>query len=693
MNSGGFFTTFETGASSVWDAWKKIETSVDASLGLQAVSAQATVASSPSTPAKAVVVQEEAPKVEEQQAVPVSNGEERKRGSEASRAKPEAPTVVEASRDESQLMRLAARNAELERELDTLKTAAGGNKSGEALMQEFSARLGQVETRLRVVTAERDGLKKEIESVRKESEGRTDAATKDLRELMGRLQQEAEAAKAAEQTVRAEGVNLAKQVGKLETVLKSVRAQLTDKTAALEVEVARASNAEASLNETQRELAVVKEELKKWEGSADSLKTLGARAAGELSELKASDAELKRKLAESQQALETAWADLASFRKDAAQKLTDATEAARQETAESREKWKRNAQQKAAEWAGQEKSLKEGLQALRAEVARKEESYEWRIHALSEKERELKSRLEQTESSLLEERASRAQAQAPLIEETRKLREAVRDAEDQIALARNEGRAEVDAIAKEKRELRAQVQQLEAERDKWRDETSLLSQKLARVETRCAEAFASVELERSNAEQTKEECETMRALSRKLKEENDKFRAEHAKIKDDLAASQARLEGALNASRQAMRATSPLATSTSSPAVSLNGSSAFGDESPQPAASSSSSSSFALVRLEREVAALQAELVRASREASEAVLKLKGMAELERMLADLGKRHLVALEILGERENELRAAREDLQDAKEMFRTQILELTDPVSSPLRKTFHASKTLE
>ncbi len=691
MNPGGFFTTFETSASTVWDAWKKIETSVDASLGLKpaesavaATTAGLVTTSMPSTPAKQAEVVE-VPKEEEPATALKRNSQEQEQTQPS-----DAPAVVavaaeeEPRRNESQVMRLAARNAELERELEAMRTAAGANSSGDALRHEFSARLGQVEARLRAVTTERDNLKKELEATKKEAEHKTEAATMNLRDTMARLQREADAAKAAEQTMRDEGVNLAKQVAKLETVLKSVRSQLTEKTGALEVESARAAEAEEKLNEAQRELTIVKEELRKWEGSADSLKTLGARAAGELQELKASDIELKRKLADSQQALETAWADLAAFRKDTAQKIADAAEAARSESAEAREKWKRSTQQKATEWADREKSLKENLQALRAEVARKEESYEWRIHALSEKERELKSRLEQTELSLLEERSSRSLAQAPLIDETRKLREALRDAEEQIAEARNEARAEMDGLAKEKRELRGQISALEAEREKWRDENATLAQKLARVETRCAEAFASVELERGNAEQTKEECETMRALSRKLKEENDKFRIEHAKIKEDLAASHARLEAAMSASRQALKssATSTSVLSSPSPAPSPSAFSATGAD--DLSVGGGSQSSFALVRLEREVAALQSELVRASQEASEAVLKLKGMEELERMLGDLGKRHLIALEILGERENELKAAREDLQDAKEMFRSQILELTDPVNSPLRQ---------
>jgi len=56
------------------------------------------------------------------------------------------------------------------------------------------------------------------------------------------------------------------------------------------------------------------------------------------------------------------------------------------------------------------------------------------------------------------------------------------------------------------------------------------------------------------------------------------------------------------------------------------------------------------------------------------------MEELERMLSDLGKRHLIALEMLGEREQELRAAKEDLEDAKAMFREQIEQVLTPAKS-------------
>jgi chromosome segregation ATPase len=357
------------------------------------------------------------------------------------------------------------------------------------------------------------------------------------------------------------------------------------------------------------------------------LQTLGARAAGELADLKKSDVELRKKFLESQQALETAWSDLACVRKEMGQKIAEALEGVRSESNEAREKWKRSSQQKAAEWNDKEKSLKESLHALRAEVARKEESYEWRIHALSEKERDLKSRLEQAESVLADERSSRSQAQAPLIEESRKLRELLREAEDQTAAMRNE------------------------------------------LRTKYAEASASLELEKGILDQVKEENETLKAVGRKLKEENEKLRVEQNKCKEELASAQTRLEAAVTNARQALKSSSSNNNNNNSGNI-LDGGFSNGE--------ASKSSSFAQVRLEREVVVLQAELVRASQEASEAVLRLRGMEELERMLGDLGKRHLVALEMLGEREQELKNAHEDLEDAKAMFRHQIEEVLSPM---------------
>lgn len=278
--------------------------------------------------------------------------------------------------------------------------------------------------------------------------------------------------------------------------MKGVRAQLQEKTQALETETSRAARAEEKLSISNAELETVREELKKWEGSAEGLKAVGARAAGELSELKASEADLKRKLADSQQALETAWSDLAALRKDSAMKVAEAVEAVRVEAAEAREKWKRHSQQKAVEWSDLEKSLRENLQALRAEMTRKEESYEWRIHALTEKERELKFRLEQKENALAEERVLRAQAQAPFVEECRKLREAERAAEERILQQRAELRGIIEALENEKRELRAATEAITSERDKWKDECASISQRVARLEAKHAEATANLELEK-----------------------------------------------------------------------------------------------------------------------------------------------------------------------------------------------------
>ncbi len=138
---------------------------------------------------------------------------------------------------------------------------------------------------------------------------------------------------------------------------------------------------------------------------------MGARATTELQEVKATEAELRRKLLEAQQQLETAWSDLATLRKESGQKVTEAIENVQRDASEAREKWKRHAQQKEADWNDREKALKESLQSLRSEIARKEEAAEWRMHTLTERERELKGRLAQSEAMLAEERTGRAQSQ------------------------------------------------------------------------------------------------------------------------------------------------------------------------------------------------------------------------------------------------------------------------------------------
>ncbi len=258
MNSS-FFSSFETSASSVWDAWKKIENSVDAAVGLPVSSApvlpvvEPAKESAASSDAKEEVVKET----------------EREEAAAATEEQVNEEQHVSSSSDhESQLLRLAARNAQLESELQALQTA---NSSSDAV-GEFSARLGQVEARLRVTTGERDAARKELEQARKEADSRVEAKTREMRESMAALSREAESAKRAEQEVRDEGEKLAKQVAKLEMLLKNARAQLTEKTAALEHESLRAADAESKLQETQKELHVVKDELKKWEGSTESLK-------------------------------------------------------------------------------------------------------------------------------------------------------------------------------------------------------------------------------------------------------------------------------------------------------------------------------------------------------------------------------------------------------------------------------------
>jgi chromosome segregation ATPase len=214
---------------------------------------------------------------------------------------------------EQQLLQLAQRNAALESELEALKTSTN-SASTEQVRAEFTARLGQMESRLRSATTERDALRSQMES-------RIEAATKDIREQLVATTATCEKAKAAESAIREEGTALAGKVAKLEGLLKTVRAQLNEKTTALEKESRRAADAETKLAEVTLSLTTVKNDLQRWEGSAEGLKAVGARATAELSELRTGEVELKRKLAEAQQQLEVAWSDLASARQETASKV------------------------------------------------------------------------------------------------------------------------------------------------------------------------------------------------------------------------------------------------------------------------------------------------------------------------------------------------------------------------------------
>ena len=314
---------------------------------------------------------------------------------------------------------------------------------------------------------------------------------------------------------------------------------------------------------------------------------------------------------------------------------------------------------------------------MRAEIARKEESYEWRIHALTEKERELKSRLEQTEMNLADERSSRAQAQAPLVEETIKLREVLREVEEQSTEFRNEARQTIAKLEKEKRELSLNLETLSAEKDKMKDEWSIVSQKLARQETKLAESVATAELMSSETEELREECNVLKAKNRKLKEEVDRLRTEQSQLKEESSRLKQRIKEN-NTSSNATNNTANHSNISNSSAKTLASSS-----SPDVAAlkegrsilSGSEGMSFTETRLEREVKALQDELVRCSMEAKDAEMKLKGMQELERMFSELGARHAMALEMLGEKETELKLLQEELVEIRQHFRNQIIALS------------------
>jgi hypothetical protein len=118
----------------VWDTWKKIESSVDASLGVETPQTEEKKMASSETPVDAAsppalqsqvvknLESEFAQDSPERATATDSPEQDAEVAEEEKKEEPKAETEAGPSRVEEQLMRLAARNAQLEAELEVLKT-------------------------------------------------------------------------------------------------------------------------------------------------------------------------------------------------------------------------------------------------------------------------------------------------------------------------------------------------------------------------------------------------------------------------------------------------------------------------------------------------------------------------------------------------------------------------------------------
>lgn len=194
-------------------------------------------------------------------------------------------------------------------------------------------------------------------------------------------------------------------------------------------------------------------------------------------------------------------------------------------------------------------------------------------------------------------------------------------------------------------------------------------------------------------DELKDECETLKAVNKKLKEDLERMRADHVRAKDELAATMASVKSAAAAASAV--APSPVVPQALSVSPILRIASPPGKgpththvpdlvDELHSSVFDESASSFERARLEREVEALRMELVRAAKEAKAYESLQKGMGELERMLADLGRRHAVALEMLGEKESELKIMEEEMAEVKRSFRQQLLDITQGEETPQKK---------
>uniref|UniRef100_H3B2M8 TATA element modulatory factor 1 n=1 Tax=Latimeria chalumnae TaxID=7897 RepID=H3B2M8_LATCH len=634
---------------------------------------------------------------------------------------------------ETQLLSVSKEKARLEEAYDNLKDEMTRlqeeSSSTLSLKEEFTHRIAEAEKKVQMACKERDAIKKELKGVREELATRLNSD-----ETAELLKEKDEQIKG----LMEEGEKLSKQQLHNSNIIKKLRAKEKETEGVITKQTKKIKELEEETQHLRQILDGKEELELQHRENIKKLNIVVERLENELSNLQTDTDELQERNRSLQAALDNSYKELAELHRANATKDSEAQEAAlscemkaREELSLALEKVKDEARQQQETLAIQVTDLRLALQRAEQQQARKEDYLRQEIA-------ELQQRLQDAENRNQELSQSVTSATRPLLRQIENLQatlgaqtSAWEKLEKNLSDRLVEAQAQLAAAVEKERAATEDLLTIKAQVSSFDSQNSLLRHEKSRLQ-------AQLEVEKTRLEKSEDEShrylvelENLKADHIRLLEEAKKEKAllinqlemEKIKVEQEKKKTFVAQEASKEKERKAF-VHSPMEPTSSTPSLSrsssvsgidmtgLQTSSSFfsqediHDHSFGPMSVSASGSNLydalrmgvgssivenlqsqlklkegEIVQLQLEIANLEKtrsimaeELVKLTNQNDELEDKVKEIPKLRAQLRDLDQRYNTILQMYGEKAEESEELRLDLEDVKNMYKTQIDEL-------------------
>uniref|UniRef100_A0A673AYA5 TATA element modulatory factor 1 n=1 Tax=Sphaeramia orbicularis TaxID=375764 RepID=A0A673AYA5_9TELE len=613
--------------------------------------------------------------------------------------------------------------------LDEVISLKEESSTVQSLKDEFTQRIADAERKAQLACKERDIAKKEIKGLREELSTRLNAS--DTMEIIKEKEEQIRG-------LLEEGEKLSKQQLQHSNIIKKLRVKEKESDTRITKQQKKMKEQEEELRHLQQVLDGKEEVEKQHRENIKKLNAVVERQEKELSRLQTDSEELQEKNRSLQAALDNSYKELAELHKANASRASEAEEAALSRETQAKEQLSLALEKAQEEARMQQEALANQVADLRLALQRAEQQQARKEDYLREEISELQQRLQEAETRNQELSQSVTSATRPLLRQIENLQASLGgqtaswekleknisdrlvDAQAQLAVAVEKERSATEELLS----IKSQLASLESQ-------NSLLRQEKARV-------LAQLDTEKNKREKLEDdssrehvELENLRVEHSRMQEESkkekllltnqlemEKMKVEQEKKKCYLA------QEALKEKERKVLTYSVEPPASSTPSLSRSSSISGVDNAGlhisvlsqddaldhslstmQMSMSMSGTNLYEAARLsggssiienlqsqlklrEGEIAQLQLEisglersrsvmaeeLVRLTNQNDEMEEKVKEIPKLKVQLKDLEQRHNTILQMYGEKAEEAEELRLDLEDVKNMYKTQIDEL-------------------
>ncbi|XP_058488167.1 TATA element modulatory factor [Solea solea] len=632
---------------------------------------------------------------------------------------------------ECQLLAVSKDKARLEEDCDNLRDEVVSLKEEtstvQSLKDEFTQRIADTERKAQLACKERDIAKKEIKGLREDLSTRLNSS--DTLELIREKEEQIRG-------LLEEGEKLSKQQLQHSNIIKKLRVKEKESDTRIAKQQRKIKDQEEELGHLQQILDGKEEVEKQHRENIKKLNAVVERQEKELSRLQSDSEELQEKNRSVQAALDSSYKELAELHKANVSRASEAEEAAHSRETQAKEQLSLALEKAQEEARIQQEALGNQVADLRLALQRAEQQQARKEDYLREEISELQQRLQEAEARNQELSHSVTSATRPLLRQIENLQASLggqtaswEKLEKNISDRLADAQAQLAVAVEKERSAADELLSFKSQHTSLESQNSLLRQEKARV-------LAQLDVERNKREKLEDESsrehvelENLRGEYGRMMEEAKKeklllanqLEMEKMKVEQEKKKCYLAQEALKDKERRVLMTYStgePPATSTPSLSRSssisgtdnggLHTSFLFQDDSSEHSLGTmtmSGSNLYEAARLsggsnimenlqsqlklregeitqlqleisnlERSRSVMAEELVRLTSQNDEMEEQVMEIPKLKVQLKELEQRHNTILQMYGEKAEEAEELRLDLEDVKNMYKTQIDEL-------------------